>query len=200
MGSSPGNPRFFHIFHFDFSNGRTKQARNILRIAAKWASESQIGDIPLGLFVLAYHFCCASVTLSVTLPIKLKSLTEQRKKMSDTEAPVEVKKRGRPAKNKDAVAEKEAKKRGHSASPKKDKSPAVKESAAAENENGEAPAKRGRGRPPKGSKGAGKKTAAAAKPKGTSGRGRGRPPKAKPPASSEDNDDDEEEEEEDEEA
>lgn len=144
--------------------------------------------------------------------------------MSDTEAPVEVKKRGRPAKNKDASVEKEvsfvgesftrgftnlsknvpltplqAKKRGHSASPKvtKNKSP-VKESAG-DNENGEAPAKRGRGRPPKGAKGgAAAKKAAAAKPKGT-GRGRGRPPKAKPPASSEDNDE-EEEEEEDEEA
>ncbi|GAB0090982.1 hypothetical protein DMENIID0001_057700 [Sergentomyia squamirostris] len=111
--------------------------------------------------------------------------------MSDNEAPVEVKKRGRPAKNATAAAAKdeprEAKKRGVAPSPKKDKSP-TKE--VADTENGEAPAKRGRGRPPKGSKGGAAKKAAAApaKAKGT-GRGRGRPPKAKPAASSEDNDD-----------
>ncbi|XP_059609875.1 chromosomal protein D1-like [Phlebotomus argentipes] len=112
--------------------------------------------------------------------------------MSDTEAPVEVKKRGRPAKN---TQEKEAKKRGHAASPKKDKSPAAVE--VADTENGEAPAKRGRGRPPKAAKkavGAKKAAPPAAKPKGT-GRGRGRPPKAKPPASSEDNDDDDDDDE-----
>uniref|UniRef100_A0A1L8DAK7 Putative high mobility group protein i-like isoform x1 n=1 Tax=Nyssomyia neivai TaxID=330878 RepID=A0A1L8DAK7_9DIPT len=115
--------------------------------------------------------------------------------MSDTEAPVEVKKRGRPAKKDTGdVAEKEAKKRGHTASPKKDKSPAVKESAV-DNENGEAPAKRGRGRPPKKGGATAKKAPVAAKSK-AGGRGRGRPPKAKAPASSEDNDDEEEEEDE----
>ncbi|XP_055851320.1 nucleolin isoform X1 [Episyrphus balteatus] len=158
------------LFCFGQANGQSREAQKLF--TKKYSKRR----CPNHIFFSRIDHCLRNYGVMNHPDLYAESLIPKESKMADTE----VKRKGRPKKRESEAVESPA------------KSP-PKKAAVSNGDDAAVPAKRGRGRPPKGT------TKASKKPPPVPGRGRGRPPSKPAAAASKKKDTSEEEDEEDEE-